>query len=175
MTERKYFGTDGIRRLRRRLADHRGISCARPAAGAVLGGAGRATVLIGKDTRISGLRCSSRRWRRTGRRRRRCVRLLGPMPTPAVAHHACPWRQRRHRHQRLAQSRIRTTASSSSRPTARLDDSVEAAIEAELDARSPPCLPSGWSKAARLNDAPARFASMPQHRRAGLQPAAACA
>ncbi|HOV58504.1 MAG TPA: phosphoglucosamine mutase, partial [Rhodanobacteraceae bacterium] len=86
MTERKYFGTDGIRG---RVGDwpitaEFMLRLGR-AAGAVLGGAGRATVLIGKDTRISGYMFESAL--EAGLVAAGAdVRLLGPMPTPAVAH-----------------------------------------------------------------------------------------
>ena len=84
--ERKYFGTDGIR-------GEVGQSPITPdfvlklgwAAGKVLGGHGRGAVLIGKDTRISGYMFESvleAGFAAAGVD----VRLLGPMPTPAIAY-----------------------------------------------------------------------------------------
>ena len=86
MTERKYFGTDGIRG---RVGDwpitaEFMLKLGR-AAGAVLGGGGKATVLIGKDTRVSGYMFESAL--EAGLVAAGAdVRLLGPMPTPAVAY-----------------------------------------------------------------------------------------
>jgi phosphoglucosamine mutase len=84
--ERKYFGTDGIR-------GEVGKSPITPdfvlklgwAAGKVLAGQGRGAVLIGKDTRISGYMFESvleAGFAAAGVD----VRLLGPMPTPAIAY-----------------------------------------------------------------------------------------
>ena len=84
--ERKYFGTDGIR-------GEVGQPPITPdfvlklgwAAGKVLAGQGRGAVLIGKDTRISGYMFESvleAGFAAAGVD----VRLLGPMPTPAIAY-----------------------------------------------------------------------------------------
>ncbi len=83
---RKYFGTDGIRGLV-------GTSPIMPefalklgwAVGKVLAASGNASVVIGKDTRLSGYMLEA------ALQSGLCaagvnVRLLGPMPTPAVAH-----------------------------------------------------------------------------------------
>lgn len=83
---RKYFGTDGIRGLV-------GTSPIVPefalklgwAVGKVLAASGNASVVIGKDTRLSGYMLES------ALQSGLCaagvsVRLLGPMPTPAIAH-----------------------------------------------------------------------------------------
>ncbi|MFO1391793.1 MAG: phosphoglucosamine mutase [Agitococcus sp.] len=83
---RKYFGTDGIRGLV-------GTSPIMPefalklgwAVGKVLAASGNASVVIGKDTRLSGYMLES------ALQSGLCaagvsVRLLGPMPTPAIAH-----------------------------------------------------------------------------------------
>jgi len=84
--QRKYFGTDGIR-------GEVGKAPITPdfvlrlgwAAGRVLAGEGRGRVLIGKDTRISGYVFESvleAGFATAGVD----VRLLGPMPTPAIAY-----------------------------------------------------------------------------------------
>ena len=158
MTERKYFGTDGIRG---RVGDwpitaEFMLRLGR-AAGAVLGGAGRATVLIGKDTRISGYMFGAAL--EAGLVAAGAdVRLLGPMPTPAVAHLT---------HALGASAGIVISASHNphqdngikffSADGEKLDDSVEAAIEAELDAPFATVPSERLGKAARLNDAPARY------------------
>lgn len=83
---RKYFGTDGIRGLV-------GVSPIVPefalklgwAAGKVLAATGNASVVIGKDTRLSGYMLEAAL--HSGLSAAGVsVRLLGPMPTPAVAH-----------------------------------------------------------------------------------------
>ena len=87
MTERKYFGTDGIRGLVGQWpisADFM-LQLGR-AVGAVLGreGGERPTVLIGKDTRVSGYMFEAAL--EAGLVAAGAdVGLLGPMPTPAVA------------------------------------------------------------------------------------------
>ncbi len=84
--KRKYFGTDGIR-------GRVGQGCITPefmvrlgwAAGRVLGGGRGGKVLIGKDTRISGYMFESALEAglvAAGMD----IRLLGPMPTPAIAY-----------------------------------------------------------------------------------------
>src|ERR1700752_1894848 len=84
MTGKKYFGTDGIRG---RAGEHPitpefMLKLGR-AIGSVLGD-GNATVLIGKETRGSGYKVES--GREAGLPAVGAdVRLLGPMPTPAVA------------------------------------------------------------------------------------------
>ena len=90
MTERKYFGTDGVRgevggstinaefALRLGYAAGRVLSRKRPARG-------RPAVVIGKDTRISGYMFESAL--EAGISSAGVdVRLLGPMPTPAIAY-----------------------------------------------------------------------------------------
>ena len=87
MSKRKYFGTDGIR-------GHVGewpitaefmLKLGRAAGRVLTGPDGVATVVIGKDTRISGYMFESALEAglvAAGAN----VRLLGPMPTPAVAY-----------------------------------------------------------------------------------------
>ena len=84
--KKKYFGTDGIR-------GKVGSSCIHPqfmlrlgwAVGRVLANQHRKKVLIGKDTRISGYMFESAL--EAGLSAAGIdVRLLGPMPTPAIAY-----------------------------------------------------------------------------------------
>ena len=86
MIMRKYFGTDGIR-------GQVGLSYINPefmlklgwALGRVLANGHRKKVLIGKDTRISGYMLESAL--EAGLSAAGVdVRLLGPMPTPAIAY-----------------------------------------------------------------------------------------
>jgi phosphoglucosamine mutase len=83
---RKYFGTDGIRGLVGEFPIVPEFALKLGwAAGKVLAATGNASVVIGKDTRLSGYMLES------ALQSGLCaagvsVRLLGPMPTPAVAH-----------------------------------------------------------------------------------------
>ena len=86
MSQRKYFGTDGIR-------GQVGVSHINPefmlklgwAVGRVLANGQRKKVLIGKDTRVSGYMIEpalAAGLSAAGVD----IRLLGPMPTPAIAY-----------------------------------------------------------------------------------------
>jgi phosphomannomutase len=83
---RKYFGTDGIRGLVGEFPIVPEFALKLGwAAGKVLASQGNPSVVIGKDTRLSGYMLES------ALQSGLCaagvsVRLLGPMPTPAVAH-----------------------------------------------------------------------------------------
>ena len=161
MTERKYFGTDGIRGLVGEWpisADFM-LRLGR-AVGAVLRREGglRPKVLIGKDTRISGYMFESAL--EAGLVAAGAdVGLLGPMPTPAVAFLTYSMR---------AQAGIVISASHNphhdngikffSDAGEKLSDAVELAIEAELDAPFTTVASEQLGKAARVSDAVARYA-----------------
>jgi len=156
---RKYFGTDGIR-------GHVGqwpitadfmLRLGR-AAGAVLAREGdKPIVLIGKDTRVSGYMFESALEAgllASGTD----VRLLGPMPTPGVAYLTRSMR---------ADAGIVISASHNphqdngvkffSASGEKLDDEVELAIEAELDAEFTTVGSDTIGKAMRIDDAAARY------------------
>jgi len=162
---RKYFGTDGVR-------GRVGVAPITPdfvmrlgyAAGRVLAGidthAGKgahATVLIGKDTRISGYMLEAAL--EAGLSAAGVdVLLTGPMPTPAVAYLTRALR---------AQVGIVITASHNpfedngikffSAEGTKLPDDIELAIEAELD-KPMQVMPSAkLGKARRINDAAGRY------------------
>ena len=86
MTQRKYFGTDGIRGKVGEAPITADFMLRLGAAiGRALAREGARTVLIGKDTRISGYMFESALeagLTASGIN----VQLLGPMPTPAIAH-----------------------------------------------------------------------------------------
>ena len=161
MTERKYFGTDGIRGLVGEWpisADFM-LRLGR-AVGAVLRreGGQRPQVLIGKDTRISGYMFESAL--EAGLVAAGAdVGLLGPMPTPAVAFLTRSMR---------AQAGIVISASHNphhdngikffSDAGEKLSDAVERAIEAELDAPFTTVPSEQLGKAVRVSDAVARYA-----------------
>jgi phosphoglucosamine mutase len=161
MSARRYFGTDGIRG---RVGEHP-ISAdfmlrLGAAAGRVLVGEGRdhATVVIGKDTRISGYMFEAAL--EAGLVAAGAdVRLLGPMPTPAVAYLTRSLR---------ADAGIVISASHNphydngikffSAQGEKLGDAVEAAIEAELEKPFSTQPSELLGKAVRVNDAMARYA-----------------
>ncbi|MCE5233273.1 MAG: phosphoglucosamine mutase [Mizugakiibacter sp.] len=157
---RKYFGTDGIRgRVGEWPITAEFMLKLGRAAGAVLGGAdGRASVLIGKDTRVSGYMFESAL--EAGLVAAGAdVRLLGPMPTPAVAYLTRSLR---------ASAGIVISASHNphqdngvkffSAQGEKLDDAVEVAIEREVDAPFLTVPPERLGKALRVADASARYA-----------------
>ena len=158
---RKYFGTDGVR-------GKVGVAPITPdfvmrlgyAAGKVLAsreGGERPTVLIGKDTRVSGYMLESALeagFAAAGVD----VLLVGPMPTPAVAYLA--------RALRLAAGVV---ISASHNPYddngikffngdgAKLPDSVESAIEAQIDKPLLCAASARVGKVRRIDDAPGRY------------------
>ena len=158
MTVRKYFGTDGIR-------GQVGQSHINPefmlklgwAVGRVLANGHRTKVVIGKDTRISGYMLESAL--EAGLSAAGVdVRLLGPMPTPAIAYLTQTLR---------ANAGIVISASHNlfedngikffSADGGKLPDSMELAIEAEI-AKTLQTVPSvALGKAMRVNDAPGRY------------------
>ena len=156
--EKKYFGTDGIRGRAGEppiTADFM-VKLGR-AAGRVLAREDGATVLIGKDTRISGYMLESAL--EAGLVSAGAdVRLLGPMPTPAVA-----WLTREER----ASAGIVISASHNpywdngikffDGNGEKLADEVELAIESELEVADSGVMRIG--KAARIDDADARYAA----------------
>jgi phosphoglucosamine mutase len=159
---RKYFGTDGVRGLV-------GVSPITPdfvmrlgyAAGKVLvkhqGGAARSTVLIGKDTRISGYMLEAALeagFSAAGVD----VMLAGPMPTPAIAYLTRALR---------LQAGVVISASHNpyedngikffSEHGTKLPDAVELDIEAQLDLPMACVESSKLGRAKRLDDAQGRY------------------
>ncbi|WP_108472880.1 phosphoglucosamine mutase [Rhodanobacter thiooxydans] len=160
MTQRKYFGTDGIRGLVGQWpisADFM-LKLGR-AVGSVLArdGSKRPNVLIGKDTRISGYMFEAAL--EAGLVAAGAdVGLLGPMPTPAVAYLTRSMR---------AQTGIVISASHNphhdngikffSADGEKLSDEVELAIEREVDAAFTTVPSERLGKARRIDDAVARY------------------
>lgn len=160
MTQRKYFGTDGIRGLVGQWpisADFM-LKLGR-AVGSVLArdGSKRPNVLIGKDTRISGYMFEAAL--EAGLVAAGAdVGLLGPMPTPAVAYLTRSMR---------AQAGIVISASHNphhdngikffSADGEKLSDEVELAIEREVDAAFATVASERLGKARRIDDAVARY------------------
>lgn len=158
MSQRKYFGTDGIR-------GHVGLSSINPefvlklgwAVGRVLANGERKKVVIGKDTRVSGYMLESAL--EAGLSAAGVdVALLGPMPTPAIAYLTQTLR---------ANAGIVISASHNlfedngikffSAEGGKLPDSVELAIEAEIEKQLETVPSMKLGKAARINDAAGRY------------------
>ena len=82
---RRYFGTDGIRgRVGETPINAEFVLKLGWAVGRVLGNGGCESVLIGKDTRISGYMFESALEAGLSAAGME-IKLLGPMPTPAIA------------------------------------------------------------------------------------------
>lgn len=156
--EKRYFGTDGIRgRVGSRMMTPEFVMKLGWAAGRVLVGEGHPTVLIGKDTRISGYMLESAL--QAGLSAAGIdIRLLGPMPTPGIAYLTRTLR---------ASAGIVISASHNpfydngikffSSEGTKLPDEVELAIEAELDKPMKTVDSVDLGKAERVNDAAGRY------------------
>ena len=160
MGTRKYFGTDGIRgRVGEGPISADFMLRLGRAAGRVLaGGKSQETVVIGKDTRISGYMFEAAL--EAGLVAAGAdVRMLGPMPTPAVAYLTRSLR---------ADAGIVISASHNphedngikffSAQGEKLADEVELAIEAELDRPFTTVASGQLGKAVRIDDALTRYA-----------------
>ena len=156
---KRYFGTDGIRgRVGEWPITAEFMLRLGRAVGAVLAARGGATnVVIGKDTRVSGYMFESAL--EAGLVAAGAgVSLLGPMPTPAVAYFTRSLR---------ASAGIVISASHNSHHDngikffsgegEKLDDALEAAIEAELDAPFTTVASAAIGKVVRVRDAVVRY------------------
>lgn len=158
MSERRYFGTDGIRG---KVGEHpispEFVLKLGWAAGRVLANKGTKKVLIGKDTRISGYMLESALeagFSAAGLD----IGLLGPMPTPGIAYLTRTFR---------AEAGVVISASHNpyydngikffSSEGTKLGDELELAIEAELDKDICGIDSAAMGKAYRLDDAAGRY------------------
>ncbi|WP_372965852.1 phosphoglucosamine mutase [Marinobacter sp.] len=159
MSQRKYFGTDGIRgRVGEKPITPEFMLHLGWAAGQAFKKAGqRNSVLIGKDTRLSGYMFESAL--EAGLSAAGVdVKLLGPMPTPAIAYLTRTFR---------ASAGIVISASHNphhdngikffSSAGTKLDDATELEIERWLDQPIQVCESSELGKASRIDDAPGRY------------------
>lgn len=158
MSQRKYFGTDGIR-------GQVGLSNVNPefmlklgwAVGRVLANGNQNKVVIGKDTRVSGYMLESAL--EAGLSAAGIdVSLLGPMPTPAVAYLTQTLRANAGivisaSHNLFEDNGIKFFSADGSK----LPDAVELAIEAEIDKSLQTVASVNLGKAKRINDAPGRY------------------
>ena len=162
MSARKYFGTDGVRgivggpQINAEFALRLGYAAGRVLArGAV--SAGRPTVVIGKDTRISGYMLESAL--EAGLSAAGVdVMLAGPIPTPAVAYLTRAWR--------LAAGIVISASHNPhydngikvfSAGGTKLPDETEAAIEAMLEEPLGCADSAGLGRARRISDAAGRY------------------
>ncbi|HFD88106.1 MAG TPA: phosphoglucosamine mutase [Gammaproteobacteria bacterium] len=155
---RKYFGTDGIRaRVGDPLMNPEFILKLGWAVGKVLANHYQGSVLIGKDTRISGYMLESSL--QAGLSAAGVdIKLVGPMPTPAIAYLTRTFR---------ASAGIVISASHNpyydngvkffSGHGLKLPDEVEAEIEAQMDEPMTVVSSDKLGKAERINDATGRY------------------
>lgn len=155
---KKYFGTDGIRgRVGEYPVTADFMLKLGWAAGRILGTSSGDRVIIGKDTRISGYMFESAL--EAGLSAAGVdVRLLGPMPTPAIAYltrtlHACAGIVISASHNAYADNGIKFFSSEGTK----LPDDVEHAIEAELDKAMVTVDSLKLGKAERVSDAAGRY------------------
>lgn len=147
MSERKYFGTDGIRgKVGEAPITPDFVLRLGWAAGKVLARHGSKKIIIGKDTRISGYMLESALEAGLAAAGLSAA-FTGPMPTPAIAYLTRTFR---------AEAGIVISASHNpfddngikffSTEGTKLPDDVETAIEQEMEKRSPVCLPLNWAE-----------------------------
>ena len=155
---KKHFGTDGIRgRVGEYPVTAEFMLKLGWAAGRVLGSAGGDRVIIGKDTRISGYMFESAL--EAGLSAAGVdIRLLGPMPTPAIAYltrtmHACAGIVISASHNAYADNGIKFFSAAGTK----LPDEVEMAIEQELDKPMETVDSAQLGKAERVDDAGGRY------------------
>ena len=155
---RKYFGTDGIRgKVGEPHMSADFVLRLGQAAGRVLAAGGTGSILIGKDTRISGYMFESALeagFVAAGLN----VRLLGPMPTPGVAYLTKTFRATAGvvisaSHNPFDDNGLKFFAPQGGK----LADDVEEAIEAALEEPFRTVSSSGIGKVSRVLDAQGRY------------------
>lgn len=158
MSDKKYFGTDGIRgRVGESLINPSFVLKLGWAIGAILAKKRIGKVLIGKDTRISGYMLESALEAGLSSAGMN-IHLLGPMPTPAIAYLTRTLR---------AEAGIVISASHNayhdngikffSSDGTKLPDSLELEIEQQLEQPMTTVDSASLGKAARIVDAPGRY------------------
>ena len=154
----KYFGTDGIRgRVGDSPVTADFMLRLGRAAGLVLANGDSRSVVIGKDTRISGYMFESALEAGLAAAGAN-VALLGPMPTPAIAYltrtlHACAGIVISASHNPFYDNGIKFFSAYGEK----LPDEVERAIEAELEKPFSTIASEKLGKAVRIEDAAGRY------------------
>jgi len=158
LSERKYFGTDGIRgKVGESVITPEFVTKLGWAAGKILAGQGTNNVMIGKDTRISGYMLESALEAGLSAAGIN-IGLLGPMPTPAIAYLTKTFRSEAGivisaSHNPYYDNGIKFFSASGFK----LDDEVELAIEKEME-KPLTCVASDkLGKAYRIEDAAGRY------------------
>ena len=158
MKKKKYFGTDGIRgRVGESNVNPEFVLKLGWAIGKVLSNGHRKKVVIGKDTRVSGYMLESAL--EAGLSAAGVdVRLLGPMPTPAIAYltqtlRACAGIVISASHNLFEDNGIKFFSADGSK----LPDKLEFAIEEYLDKPLKTVASSKLGKAVRIDDASGRY------------------
>lgn len=158
MSNRKYFGTDGIRgKVGESVINPEFVTKLGWAAGKILAGRGTNKVLIGKDTRISGYMLESALEAGLSAAGIN-IGLLGPMPTPAIAYLTKTFRSEAGivisaSHNPYYDNGIKFFSSTGHK----LDDEIELAIEKQM-LEPMTCVESDkLGKASRINDAAGRY------------------
>jgi phosphoglucosamine mutase len=156
--KKRYFGTDGIRgRVGEGPITAEFVLKLGWAVGRVLGGGRRSNVIIGKDTRISGYLFESAL--EAGLSSAGVdIRLLGPMPTPAIAYltrtlHASAGIVISASHNPYYDNGIKFFSAAGTK----LPDEVELAIEAEMDKPMQTVDSALLGKAERVREAAGRY------------------
>ena len=156
--QKKYFGTDGIRgKVGNSLINAEFMLKLGWAVGRVLADSRAATVLIGKDTRISGYMIESALQAGLSAAGVN-IKLTGPMPTPAIAYLT---------HSVRADAGIVISASHNYYPDNgvkffnkdgfKLSDTLELAIEKQIEKPMKTVTADFLGKAARMNEAYGRY------------------
>lgn len=154
----KYFGTDGIRgRVGEPPVTADFMLRLGRAAGKVLANNDSRSVVIGKDTRISGYMFESALQAGLSAAGAN-VALLGPMPTPAIAYltrtlHACAGIVISASHNPYYDNGIKFFSANGEK----LPDEIEAAIEFEIDQPFTTIDSQKMGKAVRIDDAAGRY------------------
>jgi len=154
----KYFGTDGIRgRVGDSPVTADFMLRLGRAAGKVLANGDSRSVVIGKDTRISGYMFESALEAGLAAAGAN-VAMLGPMPTPAIAYltrtlHACAGIVISASHNPFYDNGIKFFSAYGEK----LPDEVEQAIEAELEKPFSTIASEKMGKAVRIDDAAGRY------------------
>jgi len=154
----RYFGTDGIRgRVGEQPVTADFMLRLGRAAGKVLADGEARSVVIGKDTRISGYMFESALEAGLAAAGAN-VALLGPMPTPAIAYltrtlHACAGIVISASHNPFYDNGIKFFSADGEK----LPDEVEQAIETELDKPFSTVASEKMGKATRIEDAAGRY------------------
>jgi len=158
MTEKQYFGTDGIRgKVGESLINPMFVLKLGWAIGKILGGRQGKKVIIGKDTRVSGYMLESALEAGLAAAGMD-IRLLGPMPTPGVAYltttfRACAGIVISASHNKYSDNGLKFFA----RDGFKLPDELELRIEKQLDQPMETVPASELGKAFRISDAPGRY------------------